>query len=104
MIAALLPPAYFALHIRCDEHLCGTSVQQEMVDAYTCVASISIAEIVPEGVDRLVRVQFPERVGPALREEFFISRARLRKKERIIDPALRLICIQLIRDDVVVPR
>ena len=74
-----------------------------MVDADARIASVRVAEIVPERIDRLVRMQFPDGVGPALREKTLISRARLRQKERIVDPALRLIGIQFRRNDVVVP-
>ena len=67
MIAGLLPAAYFALHAGRVEQLCRTRVQQEMVDTNACIPSISIAEVVPERVDRLVWMEFPEGVGPALR-------------------------------------
>jgi hypothetical protein len=103
MIAGFLPAAHFALDTSRDEHPSRASVQQEMVDAYAGITRVSVAEIVPERIDRLLRVQFPDGIGPALREKLSISCPRLGKEQGIVHPALRLVRIQFGRNNVVVP-
>jgi hypothetical protein len=90
MVTGFLPTADFAVHAPGAELLSGPSVEQKMVDADACIADVGIAEIVPEGVDRLVRVQFPDGIRPSLREQFLICSSRLWKKQRVNDPSLRL--------------
>src|SRR3954452_21049112 len=102
MVAGFLPATDFALYPRRAEHRCRISIQQEMVNADAGIASVRIAEIVPERIDRLSRIELPNGIGPTLGKEFLISGTRLRKKKSIIDPALRLISIQFHGDDVVV--
>ena len=80
MIAGFFPAANVTLYACSDEHLSSGSVEQEMVDPYAGIASIGISEIVPERKDRLVRVEFPDGISPALRKKLLVSRHRLRKK------------------------
>src|SRR4051812_5785811 len=103
MIAGFHPTAYFPFHARRDEHLRRTGIQQEMVDTYAGIASVRIAEIVPESVDRFLGVELPDGIGPSVRQELLIGGTRLRQKESIVHPPLRLIRIYFCGYDIVVP-
>ncbi len=61
-----------------------------------------VPEIFPERVDPLVRVQYPQGVGPALLDESAIGVAHFRPEQRVIDPALRRVDIEIGRHHVVV--
>ena len=43
-----------------------------MVDAYARIASKSIPKVIPERVDRLVRMQFSDSIRPTLRKKLLI--------------------------------
>ena len=74
--------------------------QQQMIDAQPGVAGKGISEIFPEGVDPLVGMQRPQRVGPALRDQALIGVTHLGPEQRVIDPALRRINIEIGRHHV----
>ena len=59
--------------------------QQQVIDAQAGVAGKGVPEIFPERVDPLIRVEDPQRVGPALRDKAAIGVAHLRPKQRVID-------------------
>jgi hypothetical protein len=46
-------------------------------------------------VDPLIRVEDPQRVGPALRDKALIGVTHLGSEQRVIDPALRRINIEI---------
>src|SRR5256885_14682779 len=73
-----------------------------MVDPDASVALERIPPIVPEGVDPLVRVKAPDGVGPSLCDQLTIPVARLWSEQRVLRPALRLVDVNLGRDDVVI--
>ena len=66
-----------------------------MIDAQSGVAGERVPEIFPERVDPLIGVQDPQRVGPALLDQAAIGVAHLRPEQRVIDPALGRIDIQI---------
>ena len=70
-----------------------------MVDAQAGVADPGVPEVVPEGVDAFVRVKCAQGVGPALRDELVKGGAPLWPKQRVVDPALRIVDVELGRRD-----
>ena len=66
-----------------------------MVDAQSGVAAISVPEIIPEGIDTLVRMECSQRVGPALGHEASMGVADFRAEEGVVDPSLRLIDVEI---------
>ncbi len=66
MIARFLPAPYFALNPAGSEHRRRSIIRQEMVNPDSSVASKGTAEVVPKGVYRLVGMEVPECIGPAL--------------------------------------
>ena len=69
--------------------------QQQVIDAQPGVAGKRVPEILPERVDPLIRVERPQRVGPALRDQAAVGVTHLRPEQRVIDPALGRIDIQI---------
>ena len=65
-----------------------------MVDTMAGVPRPCVAEVVPESVDALIRMERPHRISPALREHTMERLADLGPKQRIIDPPLRLVHIE----------
>jgi hypothetical protein len=102
VVARFLPAAHFTVHPSGDKQLRRWGIQQKMVDADAGVSSEGVAEIVPERVDGLVGMKPAQSVGSALGEQVLVCGPRLRKKQCIVHPALRLISIHLGRDDVVI--
>src|SRR5690606_41358214 len=66
-----------AIDIRVDEARREHSVQQQMIDAQPRVALPVVAEVLPERVDPLVRMDGGERIDPTLREQPPVRPARL---------------------------
>ena len=77
-------------------------LEQQVVDAQAGVARVGVPEIVPERVDPLAGMQRAQRVGPALRDKPAKGFAHLGAEQRVVDPALRLVDVELGRHDVVV--
>src|ERR1700722_17867523 len=66
-----------------------------MVDAQAGVPAKRVPKIIPEGVDSLVRMESAERIRPALFEEAEIRSPRLRREQRIVEPPLRLLDVEI---------
>ena len=66
MIAGLFPPPHFLVDARRLQPACQRRAEQEMVDPQPRIPAIGIAEIVPEGIDLFIGVEFPDGIGPAL--------------------------------------
>jgi hypothetical protein len=92
MIARLVAAAHVTVHAGCVKTLRQWRTEQQMIDAQTGVATEGVPEILPERVDPLIRMQSPQRVGPALRDKggdrHPVPRAR-RARHRPISPARR---------------
>ena len=71
-----------------------------MVEAQARVPVPGVAEIIPEGVDRLVRMQRADRVDPALRQQPGVEHADLRREQRVVQPAFGFVDVRLGRHDV----
>ena len=82
----------------------GLGVEQEVVDAQTGVPLPALAEVIPERVDALLRVQLAQRVGPALREQAPVALAALGLQQRVLEPRARVVDVEVRRHDVVVAR
>ena len=91
MVAGLLPAAHLAVDLGVDQPLGQRRAQQEVIDAQAGIARIGIPEIVEEGVDRLVRMVGPQRVGPALLQQPKERRTDLGREQRVLGPALGLV-------------
>jgi len=74
--------------------------QQEMVDPQPRIALAAVAEAVPEGIDRLVRIEFANRVRPDLFQELATGGAALRLEPRIFVIGSHLINVGVWRDHV----
>ncbi len=103
VVARPLPAADVAVDAGSGHASRDGRVQQQVVDAEPRVATIRVAEEVPERVDPLVRVQVADRVGPPLGEQPAVRLARLRTRNRASasQPA-GLVDVELFRDHVVV--
>ena len=73
-----------------------------MIDAETGVAREGVTEILPERLNSLTRMQSPQRVGPALLHKAAICVPYLGPEQRVIDPSLRRIDVEIGRHDVVI--
>ena len=73
-----------------------------MIDAQARVAAVSIPEIIPKGIDTLVRMERSQRIGPALSDEASIGVSDFRAKQGVVYPSLRLVDVELGWHDVVV--
>jgi len=54
MVTGLLPSAHFTVDAGGDEAAGYMGAQQEMIDPQAGIATIGVAEIIPEGIDRFV--------------------------------------------------
>lgn len=100
MIAGLFPPPDVAVDL-CIHKPCGQLwTQQKMIDPEPGIAPERVPEIVPEGIDRLARVNGSQCVGPPLLDETGICSTHLGGEERVVEPSLRFVDIQLGRHDV----
>ena len=68
--------------------------EQEMVDAQPCVAAVSVPEIIPKGIDTLVRMECSQRIGPALSDEASIGVSDFRAKQGVVYPSLWLVDVE----------
>ena len=100
MIARMFVGPHIAVDAGGDQAAGKGRAQQQMINAQAGVAGKGIPEIFPEGVDPLAGVQRPQRVGPALRDKALIGVTHLGSEQRVIDPALRRINIEIGRHHV----
>jgi hypothetical protein len=56
-----------------------------VVNAQSGVAAVGVPEIIPEGIDALVRVECPQRISPALGDQESISIADFRKAPIVLN-------------------
>jgi hypothetical protein len=60
------------------------AIEQQVIDSQPGIAGPVVAEIVPEGVDTLVRVQMANGIDPALIKQSLVTRSRLRLQQRVL--------------------
>src|SRR3984957_17544159 len=73
-----------------------------MVNPQPGISAISVSKVVPESVDNVARVQLPQRIRPALREQHSIGLAHFRSEQRIVYPAFGFVDVEIGGDDVIV--
>src|SRR4029077_3786814 len=100
VIARFLPAAYVAIDPRLAQSPGEGRIQQQVIDAQSGIALVSVAEVVPERIDLLFGMQGTNRIRPALPHEPSEGFTSLDTEERIIDPALGLVHVPLGWDDV----
>ena len=100
MVAGLLPTAHLPVHLRVLQPIGKRWTEQQMIDAQPSVPPIGVPEIVPKGVDRPVRVESPERVGPALADKPCVERPDFRGEQGVFGPAFRVLDVDFRRHDV----
>src|SRR5579862_5147378 len=71
-----------------------------MIDAQAGITGECIPEIFPECVDVLVRMEFTNGIGPALRNEGRVGLSDLRAEKGIVTPAFGSINVEVGRHDV----
>ena len=71
-----------------------------MVEAQAGIALPAHAAIVPEGVERLLRVELAQRVGPAAADQPPEGGAAIRMDQRVVVPGPRLIDVEIGRRNV----
>ena len=71
-----------------------------MIEAKPCVARPAIPQIVPEGVYRLIGMERPDRIDPALFEKPAEQCARLRLNQRVLRVGLAGVDVALRRHDI----
>jgi hypothetical protein len=104
VVAGVVPAAHLAIDARGGQAIGERRADEQMIEAQPGVAAPGEAEIVPEGVDRLARVQVADRVGPALLEQAGVERADLRREQGIVLPPLGPVDVEVGGHDVVVAR
>ncbi len=102
MVARFLPAAHIAIDARRPQSRGKSGTQQQVIDAQTGVPAISVAEVVPEGINHLLRVQRTQCISPALRKQILEGLTDLRPEQSVVDPPFRLIDVLLGRDYVVI--
>ena len=100
VIARVFPGPHIAVDAGSAQAAGKGWAQQQVIDAQSGVAGKGVPEIFPECVDPLIRVEDPQRVGPALCDQALIGVAHLGPEQRVIDPALRRIDIEIGRHHV----
>jgi hypothetical protein len=66
-----------------------------MVDTKAGVSGPRVSVVVPEGVDALTWMERPQRIGPASRDQTMERLSDFGPEQRVIDPALGLMNVQL---------
>ncbi|MCY1179295.1 hypothetical protein D9M73_196890 [compost metagenome] len=78
-------------------------VEQQMIDPQPGIAGPVVTEIVPEGVDTLVRVQMAYGIEPALIKQSLVTRSRLRLQQCVLQPGTRVIDVHVGGHDIEIP-
>src|SRR4051794_12073183 len=102
MIAWVFAATHLTINTGGDKPLRQRRAEQQMVDAQPGIPGKGVPEILPEGVDPLARVHCPQSVRPALFYKPTVGVPHLGPKQRVINPALRRIDVELRRHDVVI--
>src|SRR5208283_2207464 len=95
VIARLSPTTHITVDIRRDETLRDGWAEEQMIDAKARVTDPRIPEIIPEGVDPFTRMKRSQRIGPALREQTVEGFPHLGAEQRVVDPAFRLVHVEV---------
>jgi hypothetical protein len=82
VIACPLAAPHIAIDHGRDQAVGDGRAQQKMIDAQPGVAGKGVPKILPESVDPLIRVESPQRVGPALLDKSAIGLSHLGPKNR----------------------
>ena len=75
-----------------------------MIDAQARVPRKGVPEIIPKSVDVLVWMKRAKRVGPSLVEKVEICGPNLWREQRIVEPALGLVDVEISRHHVEIAR
>src|SRR2546428_533818 len=78
--------------------------EQQVIDAQPRVALPVLAEVIPERVDRFVRMPRADRIDPSLLQQPLVALAALGLQQRILAPGARVVDIEVRRHHVVVAR
>ena len=100
MIAGACHSPHLAIDAGLDQTLRHLLAQEQMIEAKPCVARPAIPQVIPEGVYRLVGMEGPDRIDPALVEEPAEPRARLGLNQRILRIGLAGVDVALRRHDI----
>ena len=95
MIARPLPTAHLPVYVRRGQMASNRGAEEQVVDTKAGVPGPRVSEVVPEGIDAPIWMERPQCIGPALREQMMERLTDLRPEQRVIDPALGLINIEL---------
>jgi hypothetical protein len=71
-----------------------------MIDAQSGVAGPGISEVVPKGINPLVRVQRSQSIGPALRDKTPEGLPYFGTEQRIVGPAFRFVHVEISGHDI----
>ena len=69
--------------------------EQDVIETHAGVSLPRLSQVVPEGVDGLVRVSRLDRVRPALSEQPLVESARLGLQERVFKPGPRVVDVEV---------
>ena len=84
VIACAFPAAHVPIDTCRLKAPCCSGAQENVIDPQAGIARERVAQVFPERVDGLVRMQRAKRVGPALRQQIPVRRAHLGAKQRIV--------------------
>jgi hypothetical protein len=71
-----------------DQALCRVWAEEKVIDPQPRISRKRIPEILPEGVDALIRMKLPDGIGPSLRHELPVRFAHLRSEQGVVHPSL----------------
>ncbi len=66
MVARVVPTSNVFVHLGLYEARCDIRAEQKVIEPETRIPAESVPEVIPEGVDLLAGVKFPDGVGPPL--------------------------------------
>src|SRR5262245_14815159 len=86
MVARFFLAAYPGVDVRIHETGGERLAEQQVIDAQARIALPVIAEVVPEGIDPLLRMAGANRIEPPLLEQSLIRVPRLGLQQRVLAP------------------
>src|SRR6185369_15091538 len=95
MVARMLLAAHPAIDTRLHQARCECGVEQQVVDTQAGIAIPMLAEVIPEREDRLVGMQMPDRIGPALLEQALVTLPGFRLQQCILEPRARVVDVEV---------